>query len=95
MVAVPTPKGPPAMDGSEAGWDLSGAEPVWMSTQLAKQLHAPCALARTTTLPPVQPQRYGQRQADQNHQPPDVFLAQAPGEARPGVAAEDRADGHP
>jgi hypothetical protein len=44
MLAVPAPKGPPALDGSETGWDLSGAEPVWMSTQLAKQLHASLAL---------------------------------------------------
>ena len=44
MRAVPVPKGPPAMDGSDAGWDLSGAEPVWMSAQLAKQLHANLAL---------------------------------------------------
>ena len=32
------------MDGSDKGWDLSGAEPVWMSTQLAKKLHASLAL---------------------------------------------------
>ena len=32
------------MDGSDKGWDLSGAEPVWMSAQLAKQLHANLAL---------------------------------------------------
>jgi len=44
MVAVPAPKGPPALDGSDTGWDLSGAEPVWMSTQLAKQLHGTLAL---------------------------------------------------
>lgn len=42
--AVPAPKGPPAMDGSDTGWDLSGAEPVWLSAQLAKQLHASVAL---------------------------------------------------
>ena len=44
MLAVPAPKGPPPLDGSDTGWDLSGAEPVWMSTQLAKQLHASLAL---------------------------------------------------
>lgn len=44
MDAVPAPKGPPALDGSDTGWDLSGAEPVWMSTQLAKQLHGTVAL---------------------------------------------------
>jgi hypothetical protein len=44
MLAVPAPKGPPALDGSDVGWDLSGAEPVWMSTQLARQLHASLAL---------------------------------------------------
>jgi len=44
MRAVPAPNGPPAMDGSDNGWDLTGAEPVWMSTQLAKQLHASIAL---------------------------------------------------
>jgi hypothetical protein len=43
MVAVPA-KGSPALDGSDTNWDLSGAEPVWMSTQLAKQLHASLAL---------------------------------------------------
>jgi len=44
MVAVPAPKGPPALDGSDKGWDLSGAEPVWMSNQLAKELHGSVAL---------------------------------------------------
>jgi len=45
MYAVPAPKGgPPAMDGSDTGWDLSAAEPIWMSTQLAKQLHGSLAL---------------------------------------------------
>ena len=44
MVAVPAPNGPPAMDGSDKGWDLSGAEPVWMSMQLAKQLNGSLAL---------------------------------------------------
>src|SRR5450755_3176359 len=44
IYAVPAPKGTPALDGSDTGWDLSGAEPVWMSTQLAKQLHATVAL---------------------------------------------------
>ena len=37
MYTVPAPKGVPALDGSDTGWDLSAAEPVWMSTQLAKQ----------------------------------------------------------
>src|SRR3984885_4471038 len=44
MYAVPAPNGAPALDGSDTGWDLSGAEPVWMSTQLAKQLHGNLAL---------------------------------------------------
>ena len=44
MRAVPAPNGPPALDGSDKGWDLSGAEPVWMSAQLAKELHASLAL---------------------------------------------------
>jgi len=44
MYAVPAPNGTPALDGSDTGWDLSGAEPVWMSTQLAKQLHGNLAL---------------------------------------------------
>ena len=44
MIAVPAPKGPPALDGSDKGWDLSGAEPMWMSMQLAKELHASLAL---------------------------------------------------
>src|ERR1700733_4858990 len=44
MIAVPAPNGPPAMDGSDKGWDLSGAEPVWMSMQLAKQLNGSLAL---------------------------------------------------
>lgn len=45
MYAVPVPKGEkPALDGSDKGWDLSAAEPLWMSTQLAKQLHASVAL---------------------------------------------------
>jgi len=44
MYAVPAPKGPPALDGSDTGWDLSGAEPIWMSNQLAKQLHGSLAL---------------------------------------------------
>ncbi len=44
MYAVPAPKGEPALDGSDNGWDLSGAEPIWMSTQLAKQLHGSVAL---------------------------------------------------
>ena len=44
MLAVPSPKGSPALDGSNTGWDLSGAEPVWMSTQLAKELHGNLAL---------------------------------------------------
>ena len=44
MYAVPAPQGSPAFDGSDKGWDLSGAEPIWMSTQLARQLHARVAL---------------------------------------------------
>lgn len=44
MIAVPAPKGPPALDGSDTGWDLSGAEPVWMSNQMARQMHAKLAL---------------------------------------------------
>ena len=44
MIAVPAPKGPPAMDGTDAGWDLSGAEQLWMSNQLAKELHGTVAL---------------------------------------------------
>jgi len=45
MVAVPAPGGQqPSLDGSDKGWDLSGAEPLWMSTQLAKQMHASVAL---------------------------------------------------
>ncbi|MGB8355510.1 MAG: hypothetical protein WCD79_16550 [Chthoniobacteraceae bacterium] len=44
MRAVPAPNGPPSMDGGDKGWDLSGMEPLWMSTQLAKQLHASVAL---------------------------------------------------
>ncbi len=45
MIAVPTPNGKaPALDGTDAGWDLSAAEPVWYSNQLAKELHASLAL---------------------------------------------------
>ncbi len=44
MIAVPAPKGAPALDGSDTGWDLSGAEPLWMSNQLAAQLHGSVAL---------------------------------------------------
>jgi len=44
MYATPAPKGPPALDGTDTGWDLSGAEPVWMSNQLAKQMHASLAM---------------------------------------------------
>jgi hypothetical protein len=44
MYAPPAPTGAPAMDGSDVGWDLSGAEPIWMSNQLARQLHGSLAL---------------------------------------------------
>jgi len=44
MYAVPAPNGAPSLDGSDKGWDLSGAEPVWMSNQLAKDLHGSLAL---------------------------------------------------
>ena len=44
IYAVPAPQGQPALDGSDKGWDLSGAEPVWMSNQLAKELHGSVAL---------------------------------------------------
>ena len=44
IYAVPAPQGQPALDGSDKGWDLSGAEPVWMSNQLAKDLHGSVAL---------------------------------------------------
>jgi hypothetical protein len=45
MYAVPVPNGQtPALDGTDAGWDLSAAEPLWMSTQLADQMHALVAL---------------------------------------------------
>ena len=45
MVAVPVSNGQtPALDGTDTGWDLTGAEPLWMSTQLARQMHASVAL---------------------------------------------------
>ncbi len=40
MYAVPAPS-EPALDGTDKGWDLSAAEPIWMSTQLAAQLQSP------------------------------------------------------
>ncbi|MEI9999083.1 MAG: hypothetical protein WDO13_07885 [Verrucomicrobiota bacterium] len=45
MYAVPVPAGQsPALDGTTHGWDLSGAEPVWYSDQLAREMHAELAL---------------------------------------------------
>jgi len=44
MYAVPAPNGPPAFDGTDKGWDLSAAEPAWMSAQMAKELHAKLAV---------------------------------------------------
>ncbi len=45
MYALPVPAGQtPAMDGTDKGWDLSAAEPVWYSNQLANELHAKLAL---------------------------------------------------
>jgi hypothetical protein len=44
MYAVPSPNGTPATDGSDNGWDLSAAEPIWQSNQLAKELHGTLAL---------------------------------------------------
>lgn len=44
MMAVPTPNGPPALDGTDTGWDLSDTEPMWIAPQTAKLMHARMAL---------------------------------------------------
>jgi len=45
LYAVPVPAGQsPSFDGSGRGWDLTGAEPVWYTNQLAAQMHATLAV---------------------------------------------------
>lgn len=44
MYAVPAPNGGPTIDGSLRDWDLSGAEPIWISAQTAAKLHGSVAL---------------------------------------------------
>ncbi|HEY3330450.1 MAG TPA: FlgD immunoglobulin-like domain containing protein [Capsulimonadaceae bacterium] len=44
MYAVPAVTGGPAIDGNLKDWDLSGAEPVWISAQTADKLHGNVAV---------------------------------------------------
>ena len=44
MMAVPTQGTPPAMDGSDTGWDLSAVEPMWAANQTMRHIHGELAL---------------------------------------------------
>jgi len=44
MKAVPAPNGSPALDGTDIGWDLTAAEPMWVSPQTVQKMHAMLAL---------------------------------------------------
>ena len=44
MAAVPVKNQPPTIDGDLSDWDLSRAEPMWVSEQVAAQLNAEWAL---------------------------------------------------